>query len=397
MCKSEMKINLLDSPDRDSFQPYSMAHHQKRDSQTYFCAVENFAAIPDVCAWPVLQLLKDGTLLVYIFNQPCHGRWEGEVECWASTDNGKTWCFRGRPAPHESGTNRMDHAVGIAANGDLVAIVSGYSKRSLPGGGFTPFEGCSLRPMISRSQDGGKSWRREADTWPAHASGKYYEPNMKMALAADGTLCAAGYADNTSYLLRSRDNGSTWGKPSLIQKGGNETALLHLGNGRWLAAVRQWMPQKGKITGREWNDDHLELSRSEDDGRTWRQAMPLSLPNQHPADLLRLQDGRILLTYGNRCPNNFGVDARFSEDEGETWSPSVRIGPADLSNSDSGYPSSTELPDGRIVTVYYASRNTVKGQDRDPEFTAEQARKTPDDQLQLHYEMRVSRWNPRDF
>ena len=97
--------------------------------------------------------------------------------------------------------------------------------------------------------------------------------------------------------------------------------------------------------------------------------MPLSLPMQVPGNLALLADGRILLSYGNRCWNNFGVDVRLSDDRGETWSPPIRI--ADCPQSDCGYPSSVQLPDGGVVTAYY----TQVSED-------------------LHYEMRTAIWTP---
>ena len=45
-------------------------------------------AIQGTCAWPNCQILPDGTILALIFNQPCHGLWEGDLDCWASEDGG---------------------------------------------------------------------------------------------------------------------------------------------------------------------------------------------------------------------------------------------------------------------------------------------------------------------
>jgi len=72
--------------------------------------MERYIAIDNVCAWPNLTKMPDGTLIATIFNQPCHGLWEGDIACWASEDGGHTWQRRGRPAPHEPGTNRMNAA-----------------------------------------------------------------------------------------------------------------------------------------------------------------------------------------------------------------------------------------------------------------------------------------------
>lgn len=43
-----------------------------------------YIAIDNVCAWPNLTLLPDGVIIAAIYNQPCHGTWEGDLECWSS-------------------------------------------------------------------------------------------------------------------------------------------------------------------------------------------------------------------------------------------------------------------------------------------------------------------------
>src|SRR5690606_38162854 len=63
--------------------------------------VGRYIAIDNVCAWPNLTMLKDGTIIATIFNKPSHGLIEGDVECWASKD-GKLWEKRGAPALHDS-------------------------------------------------------------------------------------------------------------------------------------------------------------------------------------------------------------------------------------------------------------------------------------------------------
>ena len=69
---------------------------------------------------------------------------------------------------------------------------------------------------------------------------------------------------------------------------------------------------------------------------------------------MRLQDGRLLLSYGNRTDPK-GVDVRLSDDQGQTWSPPLRV--AEF-QGDGGYPSSVQLPDGQVLTAFYAQRTT---------------------------------------
>ena len=76
--------------------------------------------------------------------------------------------------------------------------------------------------------------------------------------------------------------------------------------------------------------------------------------NELNGTLLRLRDGRLLLSYGNRVPGHLGVLAKLSADGGRTWGAPLRL--ARSLEADCGYPSSVQRADGRIVTAYYAKR-----------------------------------------
>ena len=41
---------------------------------------ERYIAVDNVCAWPNLTRLDDGTILAAIYNRPVHGRWHGTQE-----------------------------------------------------------------------------------------------------------------------------------------------------------------------------------------------------------------------------------------------------------------------------------------------------------------------------
>jgi hypothetical protein len=73
---------------------------------------------------------------------------------------------------------------------------------------------------------------------------------------------------------------------------------------------------------------------------------------KHPGDLVRWNDGRLLLTYGNRTSPG-GIDVRLSDDEGHTWSGPWRVADCE---GDRSYPSSVQLPDGQVLTGFYALR-----------------------------------------
>src|SRR5690606_16547392 len=98
----------------------------------------------------------------------------------------------------------------------------------------------------------------------------------------------------------------------------------------------------------------VELYRSDDDGETWQGPQQVSERSEVNGHLVRLRDGRLLLSYGTRVSQQWGVLAKLSSDEGRTWSAPIRI--ADAEANDCGYPSSVQRPDGAIVTAYYASK-----------------------------------------
>jgi len=91
-------------------------------------------AIDNVCAWPNLMRLRDGTLVATIHNQPSHLQQPADVECWISQDGGARWTRRGVPAPRDDAdAARGMFAAGAAPNGDLVVLSTGHAIESHQG------------------------------------------------------------------------------------------------------------------------------------------------------------------------------------------------------------------------------------------------------------------------
>jgi hypothetical protein len=102
----------------------------------------------------------------------------------------------------------------------------------------------------------------------------------------------------------------------------------------------------------------IDLYRSIDNGCTFHhlsRPVPDAGSAGNPPAMLRLQDGRVCLTWGSRSPP-FGIRARLSRDGGETWGEVIHLRD-DGGCPDLGYPRTVQRPDGTIVTVYYHNEN----------------------------------------
>lgn len=326
-------------------------------------------AIDNVCAWPNLVALKDGSLVAIVYNQPNHGVTMGDIECWGSAD-GRFWKYLSTITKHSPGTSRLNHGAGLNANGDLVVLCNGWDK-------YEPTRNrVTSRPLQSVgaiSRDGGKSWEELGPVLPAEPGLSWHVPFGDIQNAANGDLVLGTYAfshphwrvpageshlgaDGRTvvtnkvppppplggiYAARSRDGGRTWAKiaPIVVDRH-VEAAMLHLGGGRWLAA------------GRRFEHIDLDIFASNDDAVTWQRVINLDVKPVSSPHLLKLSDGRVLLTYGNRIPGNRGIDVRTSSDGGKTWAAPQRL--IALETGDCGYPDVVELPGKRLLVVYYA-------------------------------------------
>lgn len=312
--------------------------------------IQRVVAAKEVCAWPNLTLLKDGTILAVLHNRPSHGGMEGDVECWVSAD-GVKWEKRSVITQHEPDTIRMNHAAGLARNGDFIVLCSGWTNVKQPERPKQPpFRDAVIRSWVLRSKDQGRTWEKSTD-FPASDKGwSEHIPFGDIWAGEDGALHASCYRGKLatpeksfkigtyeSWHFRSEDDGRTWKAGSVIGPKHNETDIFPLGGKRWMAAARV---------------DAMELFVSEDDGRTWGEPLRVTKRNEINGHLMRLKDGRLLLSYGVRIKGEEGVCAKFSSDEGKTWGEPIRL--ARSEDRDCGYPATVQRADGKLVTAYYA-------------------------------------------
>ena len=303
--------------------------------------------------WPQVQVLADGTLLAFGYNAPAHTTLPGDVDAWASADSGKTWSLRATAAARPDAKANMCHwASGFSAKDELLVLASGMDDAANERGQRAPND-----VRVFRSADDAATWAR-AGSFPKIVGGglKPY-PFGSIVKAHDGSLHMVVYtADEkranveAAWRMTSRDEGHSWREAGKIADGINESVLLPL------AAAKHWLCV-GRTSNRPAPEHGEELRqfRSTDDGKTWSDEGLVADYHKHPPHLLRLKDGRILLTFGNR--RDGGIETRLTADEGKTWAAPQRLfttGPGDM-----GYPSTAQLPDGKLVTVFYAVKSPL--------------------------------------
>ncbi len=154
-------------------------------------------------------------------------------------------------------------------------------------------------------------------------------------------------------LYESSDGGKTW-TPNEVEAAIDEKswlsepALLKVTDKRWLLHVRTAKGASPSAKG------DLVQSISEDGGKTWSPYESLGFV-AHAPELLKLENGVIVssfrwLDWGTDV-NREAVSMIYSLDGGKTWSDLIEI--LDCGKAECGYPGMIELPDNKILVVYY--------------------------------------------
>lgn len=155
-------------------------------------------------------------------------------------------------------------------------------------------------------------------------------------------------------LFESQDGGATWTpnevKAEIDEKTWlQEPALLKVTDKRWLLHVRTGVGSSPS------NKGDLVQSISEDGGKTWSPYKSLGFV-AHAPELLKLENGVLISSFrwldweGIKATRE-AVSMVYSLDGGETWSDVIEI--LDCGAVECGYPGMVELPDNKILVVYY--------------------------------------------
>lgn len=322
--------------------------------------------------WPTVARRRDGTLwAVWSGGREAHVCPFGQVCAMTSGDEGATWT---RPRVlHDGPLDDRDAGILETPSGALLAtsftslaygpqlekeLLAGPDKSRLTAAGLAEWKAtrdflppdqrrAALGEWAYRSTDGGSTWSAAIPT-------VVNSPHGPVALR-DGRLLYAGKqlwtGDNKIGVAESTDDGLSWHwlaeiptRPGdEVLDGYHELHAVESADGTLVIHIRNHnAPDAGETLQCE----------STDGGKSW--SVPHSIGVWGlPSHLLRLRDGRLLMTYGHRRAP-FGNQARVSRDHGRTWGPALIIS-GDGIGGDLGYPSTVELADGSLLSVWYES------------------------------------------
>lgn len=200
------------------------------------------------------------------------------------------------------------------------------------------------------SHDRGKTWSA-VEHLPAGILGPIKDKPLVLPNGhiVSGTSVES-YQAWASWVERSEDNGSTWTKhgPVLVAGqayGSIQPAIVPLGANQLRMFVRT--ARAGRIY----------FADSRDEGRTWTDLHPTTLPNPNSGiDAVALRDGRILLVYNHtekgRSPLNMAVSA-----DGEHWNSFLAL---ETDPGEFSYPAVIQSAGGNVHVTYTWNRKKIK-------------------------------------
>jgi len=306
--------------------------------------------------WATICKTKDNELMVaFSGDRDSHICPWGKTQIIRSTDNGKTWS-----APETiNNTPLDDRDAGIIQTKNGTILVSWFTSLVFESAGYPLGRELYARHSEKLSDEDRKKWlgnwtRRSEDggkTWGEPSPTVSTAPHGPISLRSGRLLyVGTGKVDNKASVSveESTDDGRTWKVISTIptegfNRGLSEPHVIELASGKLIAMIRNEPKDRTQC--------FLLQSESTDGGHTWSAARSTGIWG-YPPHLTQLKNGWLLMAFGYR-KQPFGERAVISKDEGKTWDIDNQITLANAFGPDLGYPSSVQLNDGSILTVFY--------------------------------------------
>ena len=316
-------------------------------------------------AWPTAVLLQDGKIAVgasgFRIEHICPF---GKAVISYSYDNGKTYTL---PAPVID-TPLDDRDAGICPFGEKGVIFTSFNNSAdmqRQHNKDNAFVQSYIDTMTKADEEEylGSNFRISRDygiTFGRIFRSPVTSPHGPVQLM-DGTVLWAGTRfDDVFGGIEVRRLDTESGETELIGKITasdknvvlNEPHLIELPDGRLICQIRGENAEL--FNGGDEKLFTVFQSVSDDGGKTWTEPeMLLDKTGGAPPHLIRLSSGVLLSTYGRR-KQPYGIMAMISLDGGESWEKDIRIY-KNTASDDIGYPSTVELSDGTLLTVFYAT------------------------------------------
>jgi hypothetical protein len=281
------------------------------------------------CEPRVARLASGAILLSHRVGTTREGA-DGRPRLVRSDDGGATWRALGSPfpGPLPAGWDLRGCALAETIDGGLIAVVVAIDKTA----GRPPYNPLTeglvpVRNLVARSDDGGETW---SEPWEL-ADGRHVQLASQglLRLPDGGLLCTfetfktyddLGVWRYTGGLLRSDDDGRSWGPP-VISAASDPDGDPH--DTMW------WDPRIARLSSGELvqcyyafrhatrTEGPVHIAWSADDGATWTQPTSTGLPGQATYPL-PLPDGR-LLVFQQRRGERQAMVAVVSDDGGRTF------------------------------------------------------------------------------
>ncbi|MCG6156513.1 sialidase family protein [Rubinisphaera margarita] len=348
------------------------------------------------CGWPTVTRRTNGELIVvWSGDRGGHVCPFGAVQMMRSNDNGETWTW---PRTILDGAID-DRDAGILETSRGTLLVTTFTSLA-----YEPLLNAELERISEKKnkkknktnaeeqeleQDDDEKEKKKVKPWP--------KKRLKQWMAAHNRLSDEQRQQELGeWMIRSTDGGLTWSEryPTIVNSPHgpielSDGRLLYAGKELWNGSKRigvcvseddglswSWLAEiptrsgddpgayhelhaveatDGRIIVHIRNHNKVDASatlqsESSDGGQTWSEPKAIGVWG-FPSFLTRLRDGRLLMSYGYRR-KPYGNLARVSTDCGHSWCEPITISD-DGPGGDLGYPSTVELDDGTLLTVWY--------------------------------------------